>query len=115
MVSCDPDRTVQLNTVLDVLRDSRRRYIVYSLQEADKSVVPLETIVEGVREYEVPGAAEAELPPRQIVRTNLVHVHLPKLESVGLLERDSRTGTVQFHGHPLIEEWAERTKRFELE
>lgn len=111
----DSERTVQLNTVLDVLKDSRRRYIVYTLQEADDSVVPFETIVEGVRKYEVPGGTETELPPRQFVRLDLVHVHLPKLESVGVLERDLRTGEVRFYGDSLLEEWAERTREFELE
>jgi len=112
--SRDPDRTVQLNTVLDVLRDSRRRYVLYVLQEADESAVPFETVVEGVRRYEAGDGAGAELPPRQFVRTDLVHVHLPKLESAGVLDRDPRTGVVQFHGDPLFEEWAERTREFEL-
>lgn len=110
----DSERTVELDTVFDVLRDSRRRYVLYVLQEADESDVPFEAVVEGVRRYEAGDGVGAELPPRQFVRTDLVHVHLPKLESVGVLDRDPRTGVVQFHGDPLLEEWAERTREFEL-
>jgi hypothetical protein len=115
MVSREPERTAQLNTVLDVLRNPRRRYVLYVFQEADDPVVPFETIVEGVRKYEPPDGVTAELPPRQSVRIDLVHVHLPKLESAGLLERDARTGNVRFHGHSLIEEWAEQASEIELE
>lgn len=113
-VSRDPDRTIQLNMILDVLGDSRRRYVLYLLDEADGSVLPFEAVVEGVRKYEVPNGEKAELPPRQSVRTDLIHVHIPKLESVDLLEYMPRAGEIQFHGHPLLEEWAERTSRFEL-
>ena len=112
--SRDPEQTTQLTSVFDVLRDPRRRYVMYVLEEADEPVVPFEVIVEGVQKYEASDAVDAESPPREIVRTNLVHVHLPKLESVGALERDPRTGHVRFHGHPVLEEWAERTRRFEL-
>jgi DNA-binding transcriptional ArsR family regulator len=115
MMSRDSERTVQLNTIFDVLKDPRRRYILYALQEADESAVPFETLVEEVRKNEASDKVEAELPPRQGVRTELVHFHLPKLESVGLLERDPRTGDVQFYGDTLLEEWIEQTSQFELE
>ncbi|WP_283401972.1 hypothetical protein [Halorubrum sp. DM2] len=115
MVSRDPEQSVQFNTVLDILRIPRRRYIVYILQEADESVVPFETIVEEVRKYEASDEAESELPQRQSIRMALIHVHLPKLESIGLLKRDPQTGDVRFYGDPLLEEWAERTSQFELE
>ena len=115
MIARDPERTMRLNTVLDVLRDARRRYIVYVFRDTDVSVVPFETIVEEVRKYEANGGPNAEPPPRQYVRTDLIHTQLPKLESVGFLERDPRTGTVRFHGHSLLEAWAERTRQFEVQ
>jgi len=100
---------------LDVLKDSRRRCILYVLGEADKSVVSFESVVEGVREYEASDGMGAEMPPRHSVRTSLAHVHLPKLESENVLERNPRSGEVRFYGDPLLEEWAERMSQFELE
>lgn len=80
-----------------------------------KAALSLEELVEAVRQYEAADAEGDELPPRQPIRTSLIHVHLPRLASMGVLDHDVRSGTVRFHGYAPLGEWLERARRHELD
>lgn len=108
----DAGPTDRLDAVFDVLRDSRRRYLLYHLTDADDGVFSLEELVQAVREYEADGD---DRPPRQAVRTSLVHDHLPRLGDLDVLEHDPRHGTVRFHGAGLLDGWLDRTRQVELD
>lgn len=111
----DSQVTGQLDSVFDLLRSSRRRYLLYYLNDSAEAVHSLEEVVEAVRQYEVADTEAEELPPRQSVRTNLVHAHLPRLASMGVLEHDATNGTVRFCGYAPLEEWLERARQLELD
>lgn len=104
-----------VDTVFDLLRDRRRRYVLYALDDADGSVVPLEDVVEAVLTYEAAVSETGERPPGQVVRTNLVHEHLPRLSSAGVIERNARTGEIRVDAHPLLDEWLGRVRPLEHE
>lgn len=111
----DSQATRQLDTVFDVLRSPQRRYLLYYLNDSVKAVLSLEELVEAVRQYEAADSEGDELPPRQPIRTNLIHVQLPRLASMGVLDYDIRSGTVRFRGYAPLEEWLERARRHELD
>lgn len=111
----DSQSTDRLDSVFSVLQAARRRYLLYYLYNTEDTVLPLEEVVEAVQNYEAAGNGDEELPPRQVIRTSLVHTHLPKLADVGLVDHDPRRGTVQFQKHAPIEEWLEGARRLELD
>lgn len=111
----DSQSTEQLDSVFSVLQAARRRYLLYYLYDKEEAVLPLEKVVEAVQRYEVAGTGEDELPSRQSVRTSLIHSHLPKLADMGVLEHNSRRGTIQFHGYAPLEEWLEWARCLELD
>jgi len=107
----EPRVTKSLDDVFGVLQNARRRYLLYYLAATGETVLPLEDIVEGVRGYEAHGDTP---PPRQPVRTSLVHNHLPRLADVGVLDHDPRRGTVQYDGLGALGDWLDRTRPIEL-
>lgn len=113
-VSRDPRATHRLDTVTDLLQTARRRYVLYYLFRTERAVLSVEELVGAVREYEDAGTDSDETPSRQAIRTDLVHAHLPRLSSAGVVDYDPRSGNVQFHGYPPLEEWVERARRLEL-
>lgn len=110
----DEEVTDELDTVFDVLRSARRRYLLYYLYDTEDAVLSLEELVEAVRQYEAADTETDELPPRQSVRTSLVHAHLPLLAAKGVLDNDSRRGAVRFYGYAPLGEWLERARHLEL-
>lgn len=110
----DSQSTNQLDSIFSVLQAPRRRYLLYYLYYREDPVLSLEEVVEAVQKYEAAGKKEDDLPSRQSVRTSLVHMHLPKLADLGVLDHDPRRGTIQFHGHLPLEEWLEWARRHEL-
>ena len=89
-----------LTPVLERLTD-RRRAILARLLDDDAVRVP--TLAERL------AAADADAPtpdPDAVdrVAADLYHVHVPVLESVGLLERDRAAGTVATSDHPLYDD-----------
>lgn len=110
-----PQDTPSLDLVFELLSNSRRRYVLYHLNERPDGVATLETLAENVRALErtiggddADGEGDEGSAARQSgVRTELRHVHLPKLEDAGVLEHDRRSDTVRYWGQPSLEEWLE--------
>jgi hypothetical protein len=111
----DENLPERLDTVFDLLRSSRRRALLYYLCDAGTDLLPVETVVEEVREYEMTASRAMELPPRQTVRTSLVHAHLPRLAEFDVLDYDPRRGEVHVHGFDSLEPWLDQVRTVELE
>lgn len=79
-----------LDDTLDVLRSGHRREILYQLEDAATEVVGLEELVDAELARN-PGATD-----RKAVAANLHHVQLSKLDEVGWIEYDARSGTVRY-------------------
>ncbi|WP_227354909.1 DUF7344 domain-containing protein [Haladaptatus salinisoli] len=80
---------VPLEVILDVLANRRRRYVLYHLREHETAVV--ESLVEHVRTMEEEAAIAPSPSKQQRLRVELLHTHLPKLASAGVV-RFERTG-----------------------
>lgn len=106
--------TDDLDTICDILAEARRRYLLYHLLTIDGRVTELDTAVDAVWTYET-AATEIDDPPREAVRIDLHHVHLPRLADAGIVDYDQRQGTIRFSGHPSLEEFLEHTRYKELD
>lgn len=83
------DADVSLETILDTLANHRRRYILYYLRDHGTAVVA--SLVEYVRTREGEEVIAPSPSEQQRLRVELLHTHLPKLASAGVV-RFERTG-----------------------
>ncbi|NGM69266.1 hypothetical protein G6M89_09640 [Natronolimnobius sp. AArcel1] len=107
----ETEATPSLDQVFDLLSNRRRRYALYHLYEQDDGVATTTALTNRVAELEVVAEQThtTEVTDEFItaVRTDLQHVHLPKLEDAGVLEHDHRSETVRYWTQPSLEEWLE--------
>lgn len=96
-----------LDAVFDVLSDRRRRYALYYLHGLTDGVATVDEIADHVL------SREGTKVDRSRIVTSLQHVHLPRLDDVGVLEHDARSETVRYWGQPSLEEWLEHAKHKE--
>lgn len=114
-VSRSPGVTDGLDTVFDLLSNSRRRYLLYYLAEVDDDVVELSAAVGAVGEYEATEPDAGGRSPREATRIALHHDHLPRLANAGVVDYDPRQGTVRLTGREGLSEWVEHARSRELE
>lgn len=123
------DTTPSLSLVFDLLSNNRRRYALYYLNDQPDGVASVEALTENVftieRTTETPegtltssasdiGPAGDPEDQQTGIRTELQHVHLPKLEDAGILEHDQRSETVRYWSQPSLEEWLEHAYHKEI-
>ena len=106
--------TGTLDTVFDLLRVSRRRYILYYLYDIESKVVDVDEAIDAVCAYEARGTGRDGFPPREEVLIDLHHDHIPRLDDAGIIEYDRRQGTIRFRGSDSLEEWLEHARHLEL-
>lgn len=104
--------TPSLDQVFELLSNRRRRYALYYLYEQDDGVATLDELAAHVvtlesRNEETTVEADVTEKFSTQVRTELQHIHLPKLEDAGVLEHDQRSDTVRYWTQPSLEEWLE--------
>lgn len=88
-----------LERILSGLNDSRRRYLLYYLNE--KQHAHIDEAAQYIAACE--GECELEEVPNQAwetVKTDLFHVHLPHLTELDLIEYDSRNCDIRFRDPP---------------
>ena len=109
------EATPSLDMIFEVLSNRRRRHALYYLYDQPDGVATIEeltaAVVAGVEESSTGREDVTERLDR--IRTELHHVHLPKLEDVGVVERDQRSETVRYWTQPSLEEWLEHAKHKE--
>lgn len=90
-----------LDEVLDCLTSSKRRILLYYLQDND--IADVDELVDQVaaREEDV-SPEEVTADHRQRVETQLVHTHLPKLADAQFIEYDRRSSTVRYTEPPSL-------------
>jgi hypothetical protein len=93
--SVTPDVTP--DTAFEILTTDRRRAILRYLRTTDDNVVSHDDLIDHVVEQDIGGN------DRERVAVDLRHISLPKLEEVGLIEYDTRSETVRYRGHPLVD------------
>lgn len=102
-------QTISTETVLNLVADPRRRAILRQLRE-NGSVVEIEDLADVITQRTVQSNPSTETNPpipqtddQQITRAELHHTHLPQLADAGVIEYDSRTGTVRYRSHDRVE------------
>ena len=90
--------------MIDAVAAARRRQVLAVLQDRT-APVPERELATCI------AAIEGEKPPVEVtseevasIRTDLHHVHLPRLEAASLVERDADGATVTTTGHPALDD-----------
>jgi len=107
--------TDRLDTMFDVLYDSRRRFLLYYLVSVDESVVELEAAADAVADYEAARTEPTDRSSRADINLGLHHNHLPRLAETAILDYDCRQGTIRLTGDDDLQEWVEFARSKELE
>ena len=95
-----------IDDVFGVLADWRRREVCRFFVETDvetASVDDLAMLVAGCRLSD----AEGPPPTHDDLVTALEERHLSRLDAVGVVDYDPRSGTVRYRGQPTLEKWLE--------
>lgn len=85
---------IPTDSLFDILRDERRRYVLYYL-ENESNPASLDELAEAVASWSH-DVGTADLPDElhRSARNSLHHCHVPRLESVGVVEYDVDQQTV---------------------
>lgn len=97
------DSTRDVSRLFQALSNRYRRVVLYCLREHGTASFP--TLTDAVTGWVEAGPGADESTSHQEVRVQLHHVHLPALESAGLVRYDADAGTVTLVGlSPAAEE-----------
>ncbi|WP_433624263.1 DUF7344 domain-containing protein [Halomicrococcus sp. NG-SE-24] len=101
-----------VETVMDVLAHRRRRYVLYHLRENGTAVA--ESLADHIAEQERDGSTVMPDPARrQHLRTELLHVHLPKLDDAGAITFERTGEFVEYDASETLELFVELAARAE--
>ncbi|MEF8851380.1 MAG: ArsR family transcriptional regulator [Haloarculaceae archaeon] len=95
-----------IDDVFGILADWRRREVCRFFVETDAdiaSVDDLAILLAGCR----PDDARGTPPAHDELVAALEERHLPRLDAAGVVDYDSRSGTVRYWGQPTLEKWLE--------
>lgn len=82
------------DVVLSAIAHEQRRAVLHALTHADKTRMEVSTLVDRVSER-VRNGEPPDVEHRQRIHTALHHVHLPKLDSCGMVVYDTETKQVK--------------------
>lgn len=95
-------QTDGLDEVLSALAHDYRR-IILTVLEGEAASMSRSELGRELRRR-VPAPAEHAVPAVETVTTTLHHVHLPKLDDLGLIDFDPERGRTTYVGHPALDE-----------
>lgn len=108
-----PSLPYSLDTVIDLLSERLRRYVLYEAVENSGECLSLETVVDRVYEREVASPGRETGPSRSDIETALVHSHLPRLEEADIVTFDRSERSVTYHTNPGLEPCIKHTRAIE--
>jgi len=95
--------TLTVDRILSLLSAQYRRDLLAFLVDTPELTATVSECVEYVLEQEQ--ARGNDRASETDVASALHHNHLPRLQTTGILEYDSRTGQIRYRSHPHIESW----------
>lgn len=98
------DRTLDLDTLFELLTSRRRRLLLRFLEEQPGSSVEFDDIVGYVHAWEEE-LGRTGPDHRRSIEVSMVHVHLPKLASADVVEYGDPTATVRYSSPPPLGEF----------
>jgi DNA-binding transcriptional ArsR family regulator len=108
------EHTLGVDDVFTALAAMRRREVVYELGQRPEGVATVDELVDRLLAREEDTLAEPPVNHRERVTAALLHNHLPRLDELGVVEFDRRSGTVRFRGDAAVEEWIEHAAALSL-
>lgn len=90
-----------LDSILEVFADRRRRLIIECLRQSADGVASYDDLVDFVLRH---GDGQQE---SEHIRSQLHHVTLPKLEEADIIEYDRRSATVRYDPCSVVDDLAE--------
>lgn len=102
--------TLEPTDVLGLLSNPRCRAFIYAIMDLDRDVTGLTEAIDLAEDT----YREIGLNPEGITPGRFHHNVIPKLQAKEVLEYDDRTGTIRYHGDPLLEKYAEIVSEDEL-
>lgn len=113
--SASTGTSFSLDTVFELLSNRRRRFVLYTLEDAADGIVDLRDLIEEVTTLEAGLVGEACSRTRYLdVASDLYHWHLEVLANTGVLSFDKRSATVRYQPVAALEEWLDRARVDEL-
>ncbi|WP_144926260.1 DUF7504 family protein [Halorubrum salsamenti] len=115
----DPDRpeTVPMrhsfDTVLDLLSPPRRRTLLYNLKNQPTTEIPIDRLVEEIHDIER-AIPIRDSSPREEIRIELLHNHLPMLQEAGIVRYDADSETVHYTSNQGLESFLRYVETVEL-
>ncbi|WP_435093688.1 DUF7504 family protein [Halorubrum sp. N11] len=104
----DPNRpeTVPMrysfDTVLELVSSPRRRSLLYNLKSQPTEEISLDQLVEEVHSIDR-SLPLRDVPSRERVRIEFVHVHIPMLRDVGVIQYDADSEMIRYTGNQGLE------------
>ena len=90
------------DAILSAVANDHRRAILHALATAAEKTLAYDVLEDRVADrVRHDGVSPNSAEHRQRVRITLHHVHLPKLEKVGIIDYEAETGDIQFVGGDL--------------
>lgn len=100
-VAVASDDTLSADEIFELLKNNRRREILYYLEEADGSAAIKELARNiAAREHDVPASAVTDKQYKRVY-VALVQTHVPKLENAGVIEFDEDEQTMTLKNRAL--------------
>ncbi|WP_254530889.1 DUF7344 domain-containing protein [Natrinema gelatinilyticum] len=90
---------VTLGSIFELLKDERRRYVLYYLYE-QQGPVRIDELVEKIEEWEDGPERDGPDDRYERIAVDLKHTHLPKSAEVEFIQYHPDEGTVQIQGTP---------------
>lgn len=105
------NRSETLDGMLELLSNRRRRVFVEYLQSAPDEGGSISAATEYLLATQ--GSHPSEGRVHSEIRTELQHVHVPKLADVGIVDYDRRSGTVRYRSTERFDELFETIRAVE--
>ena len=87
---CKQEPSLEVGTVYEMLRNERRRLVIFTLAEHGRTYEGLGPYISVGDVAEILVEASRESPTRKAVYVGLIQEHLPKLDDAGILSYDER-------------------------
>ncbi|MCO8243246.1 helix-turn-helix domain-containing protein [Haladaptatus sp. AB643] len=80
-----------MSDILEVMADSHRRRLLDHLSSTSENRCSVSELADAIR-----SEADGTVQSKERVRQRLIHVHLPKLSELGLIEHDEGSNEVRY-------------------
>ncbi|SIR86928.1 hypothetical protein SAMN05421858_4195 [Haladaptatus litoreus] len=96
-----------LNALFEIFANQHRRYTLHHLSNMDGVTATVSALIETLAQFSTTSCKR--------LRIQLHHCHLPKMAAYNLIEYDSRSQTIRYHGDNRVETLLAVSRTHEIE